>query len=62
VGLDRDAAPVVEAAFAHGLLINRTAETVVRLLPPLTISTAEIDLGLERLSAALADVYQGKRP
>ena len=32
--LDRPALPVVEAALQHGLLVNRTAETVVRLLPP----------------------------
>ena len=33
--LNVDAAPVVEGALARGLLVNRTAETVVRLLPPL---------------------------
>ena len=32
--LDRPAAPVVEAALERGLLINRTADTVLRLLPP----------------------------
>ena len=38
-----DAAPVVEAALKAGLLVNRTAERVVRMLPPLTVTAAEID-------------------
>jgi predicted acetylornithine/succinylornithine family transaminase len=50
--LDRPALPVVEAAFGLGLLVNRTANTVVRLLPPYVISTAEIDDGLALLDRA----------
>ena len=34
IELDRPAAPVVEAALERGLLINRTSDTVIRLLPP----------------------------
>ena len=45
IELDRPAAPVVEAALERGLLINRTSETVVRLLPPFVITAAEIDEG-----------------
>ena len=51
--LMRDAAPVVPAALEHGVVVNRTAERVVRLLPPLIITEAEIDEGLSRLDAAL---------
>jgi predicted acetylornithine/succinylornithine family transaminase len=54
--LDRDAAPVVAAALERGLIINRTSETVVRLLPPYVITEAEIAEGLSRLDAALAAV------
>ena len=54
--LSRDAAPVVPAALAHGVIVNRTAERVVRLLPPLIITNAEIDEGLGRLDAALSAV------
>jgi len=57
VVLDRDAGPVVDAAFGRGLLVNRTAGSVIRLLPPLTISHEELDEGLARLDGALADVY-----
>ena len=38
-----DAAPVVEGALKRGLLVNRTAERVVRMLPPFTVTEAEID-------------------
>jgi acetylornithine/succinyldiaminopimelate/putrescine aminotransferase len=43
----------VDAARAEGLLVNGTARTVVRMLPPLTVTEAEIDRALERLDAAL---------
>jgi acetylornithine/N-succinyldiaminopimelate aminotransferase len=59
-GLDLtiDAAPVVPAGLARGVIVNRTAETVVRLLPPLTITEAEVDEALARLDQALTDVTQ----
>jgi acetylornithine/N-succinyldiaminopimelate aminotransferase len=53
IELDRDAAPVVPAALEQGVIVNRTAETVIRLLPPLVISQSEIDESLDRLAAAL---------
>ncbi|MEI6669243.1 MAG: acetylornithine/succinylornithine family transaminase [Acidobacteriota bacterium] len=47
-GLDlaEDASQYVEAAFEQGLLINRTANTVIRMLPPFVITRAEIDRAL----------------
>lgn len=54
--LDRDAAAVVPAALERGLIVNRTAERVVRMLPPYVITEAEIDEALSRLDAALAAV------
>ena len=45
----------VDCALARGLVINRTAGTVVRLLPPLNISDDDIDEGLRRLRLALDD-------
>src|SRR5437773_9941443 len=41
--LTRDAAPVVPAALERGVVVNRTAERVIRLLPPLVITEAETD-------------------
>lgn len=54
-GLDmtRDAQPVVEAALERGLLVNRTASTVVRLLPPYIVTTDEIDEALRLLEEAI---------
>jgi acetylornithine/N-succinyldiaminopimelate aminotransferase len=52
--LTRDAAPLVDAALAQGVIVNRTAERVVRLLPPLVITEAEVDEGLGHLDAAFA--------
>jgi acetylornithine/N-succinyldiaminopimelate aminotransferase len=54
--LTRDAGPVVPAALERGVVVNRTAETVVRLLPPLIITEAEADEALGRLETALAAV------
>ena len=54
--LSHDAAPVVPAALDRRVIVNRTAETVVRLLPPLVITEAEADEALGRLDEALATV------
>jgi acetylornithine/succinyldiaminopimelate/putrescine aminotransferase len=51
-----DAAPVVEAALKAGLLVNRTAERVVRLLPPLNVTKPEIDEAAEILDGVLSTV------
>jgi acetylornithine/succinyldiaminopimelate/putrescine aminotransferase len=51
-----DAAPVVEAALQAGLLVNRTAERAVRMLPPLTVSKQEIEEAAAILDLALAAV------
>jgi acetylornithine/N-succinyldiaminopimelate aminotransferase len=56
--LDRDAGPVVAAALERGLIVNRTAEHVVRMLPPYVITAAEIAEALSRLDAALTAVEQ----
>ena len=57
-GLDlaRDAGPIVPAGIANGVIVNRTSDTVVRLLPPLNITETEANEALNRLDAALAAV------
>ena len=47
---------VVDLALAQHLLVNRTAGRVVRLLPPLNVSDAEIDEGLQVLDRVLEQV------
>jgi acetylornithine/succinyldiaminopimelate/putrescine aminotransferase len=59
IELDRPALPVVDAALKDGLLINRTADTVVRLLPPFVITSSEIDEGLAVLDRAIGSVAGG---
>lgn len=56
IELTRDAAAVVPEGLERGVIVNRTAETVVRLLPPLVITEQEADEALNRLEAALAAV------
>jgi acetylornithine/N-succinyldiaminopimelate aminotransferase len=56
VELRIDATPVIDLARQNGLLVNRTNETVVRLLPPLTIEAVDIDRAVEILDTVLATV------
>ena len=51
-----DAAPIVDAARQHGLLVNRTNEKVVRMLPPLTIEAADLDRAVDILDEVFAAV------
>ena len=49
IELDQPANALKMIGLEHGILLNITAETVIRLLPPLIISEKEIDLLVERL-------------
>jgi acetylornithine aminotransferase len=53
IELDRPGRPFVAAALERGLVVNCTAENVIRLLPPLTLSAAEADEGLTILEGVL---------
>jgi acetylornithine/succinyldiaminopimelate/putrescine aminotransferase len=59
--LDRPALPVVEAALDLGLLINRTSDTVVRLLPPYVISANEVDEACALLERAIVTVSEAQK-
>jgi acetylornithine/N-succinyldiaminopimelate aminotransferase len=54
IELATDAAPVIQAALARGLLVNRTAGTVVRLLPPYIATERDVDEAMDIFGAALA--------
>jgi acetylornithine/N-succinyldiaminopimelate aminotransferase len=56
--LDVDATPIVDGARERGLLVNRTDEKVVRLLPPLTTEVSEIDRAVEILDEVFSAVRQ----
>ncbi|MBP3089187.1 acetylornithine transaminase [Corynebacterium sp. sy017] len=48
---------LVAKATQYGLILNAPRADVIRITPPLIISTAEIDDALERFAALLADVH-----
>jgi len=52
--LGEPGAPVVKACMEAGLLINCTAERVLRFLPPLVVTAAEIEEMLQILDRALS--------
>jgi acetylornithine aminotransferase len=53
IELDRPCGELVKLALADGLLINVTAERVVRLLPPLVINAEEVRELVTRLAALI---------
>lgn len=57
IGLEllSDGAPLVAECMRRGLLINCTQGRVLRLLPAMTLSDAELDEGCEILAAAIRD-------
>jgi len=55
IQLDRPCGELVTAALDRGLLINVTAGSVVRLLPPLVISEQQADLLVSKLGSLVSD-------
>lgn len=56
IQLSMDATPVVDAARDRSLLVNRTDEKVVRLLPALNIEAADIDRAAEVLDGVFTAI------
>jgi acetylornithine aminotransferase len=55
IELDRPCTDLVQRALEQKLLINVTADRVVRLLPPLVMSDDEADLLLDTLCPLIVD-------
>ncbi len=53
VELDIDGTPIVQSCMENGLLINCTHGHILRLLPAMTMSDAEVDQGVEMLIAGI---------
>ena len=49
-----EGAPVVQECLRRGLLINCTMEKVLRFVPPLIVTEAEVDRFLDTLTAVLS--------
>ncbi|CAM4390838.1 MAG: Acetylornithine aminotransferase [Legionella sp.] len=58
VELDRPAMDMRNIGLANGIIFNVTADTVVRLLPPLTITEEEIDELVKRLTQTINQFTQ----
>ena len=58
VELDRPCAELVKLALAEHMLINVTAERVIRLLPPLVINESEVAHLVSKLSAVVKKFLQ----
>ncbi len=56
VELDIDAGKVTERGYAHGLLLIKARERVVRLVPPLVFEKKNVDELVEKLGKVLAEV------
>ncbi|PLY02023.1 MAG: aspartate aminotransferase family protein, partial [Desulfuromonas sp.] len=54
--LDIEGAGIVTKALERGLLINCTVGTVLRFLPPLTVTQNEIDEAMEILDEILKEM------
>jgi acetylornithine/N-succinyldiaminopimelate aminotransferase len=55
IELDRPCKELVQQALNAGLIINVTADTVIRLLPPLVMSDEEADSLVDKLSGLIKD-------
>ena len=55
IGIDLhvDSQPVVDSLLARGVLMNSTHQTVLRLLPPLTVTAEHCDHVEQELRAVL---------
>lgn len=56
VELSIDGAAVVQACLDRNLLVNATQGRVIRLLPAMTVSQAEVEEGCEKLAEAIREV------
>lgn len=59
--LDRPAAPLVKALLDDGIIVNGTAESVIRLVPPLNISDEDVNTVLEKLERLIGSIEQNEK-
>ena len=58
IELDKPCGDLVKSALAQGLLINVTADSVIRLLPPLTMTQGEAQQLLDILCPLIKEFLQ----
>jgi len=61
IQLDRPAAPIVKALLDDGIIVNGTAESVIRLVPPLNIPDEDVELALNKLKSIIESIEQNEK-
>ena len=61
IQLDRPAAPIVKALLDDGVIANGTAESVIRLVPPLNIPEEDVELALNKLKLIIESIEQNEK-
>jgi len=56
IELNQNSKPVAQACLDRGLFLNSTQDTVIRLLPPLTATEAEVEQAISIIDEALASL------
>jgi acetylornithine/N-succinyldiaminopimelate aminotransferase len=62
IEITKNCGDVVTEARKQGVLINCTADTVIRLLPPLIITKEQLDVVVNVLDEALAKMSSNPKP
>ena len=58
VQLNQPAAPVVQRLLEEGVVTNATAETVLRLVPPLNISRSDLEIVIQKIKKVISEIEQ----
>ena len=61
IELDRACTPIVDLALDAGLLLNVTAEKVIRLLPPLILNTDQINFLVATITTIIKEFLAGSK-
>jgi acetylornithine aminotransferase len=61
IELDRACTPIVDLALDAGLLLNVTAEKVIRLLPPLILNTDQINFLVTTITTIIKEFLAGSK-
>jgi acetylornithine/N-succinyldiaminopimelate aminotransferase len=61
IQLDRPAAPIVKALLEDGVIANGTAESVIRLVPPLNIPREDVEVVLNKLKSILISIEENEK-
>jgi acetylornithine/N-succinyldiaminopimelate aminotransferase len=61
IQLDRPAAPIVKALLEDGVIANGTAESVIRLVPPLNVPIEDVEIVLSKLKSIIISIEENEK-